>query len=270
MKIVQSGVEAREAVHVLLLREFRSIGPADVVVLKGGVNLRLFYGSERYSEDIDLDADFEWRSEIRRTIGRIFDDRRFHGALRRLGLRGLDPGEGVNKDTETVFRYKFGIIGRGDVRYPTKVEVSFRDRHHADRWDLEKIGAPFLEWYLESPSPLRIARYDRHAAVRQKLSALVGRTHVQARDVFDLHVLGFRGADNWLVPQLLDQIETAALKAARDRALEISFGEFEGQVIEFLSDNVRDRLGNEMAWEDIRLEVAEAVESAIYAKENGR
>jgi hypothetical protein len=268
MKIVQSGVEAREAVHVLLLRELRSIGPADVVVLKGGVNLRLFYGSERYSEDMDLDAEPQWRSEIRNRIGRIFDDRGFHTALRRLGLRGLDPGEGVNKDTETVFRYKFGILGRGEVRYPTKVEVSYRARHPADRWGLEEIGRSVLEAYVEPPNPLRIARYDRQAAVRQKLSALVGRTHVQARDVFDLHALEFRGPESSLVPHLVRHVEADDLRAALDRALEISFSEYEGQVVEFLSNDARDRLGTEMAWEEIRLGVAEAVESAIHAKED--
>ena len=34
-------------------------------------------------------------------------------SLKALRLRGLDSGEGVNKDIDTLFRYKFQMIGRG-------------------------------------------------------------------------------------------------------------------------------------------------------------
>ena len=40
-------------------------------------------------------------------------NRGFQLSLKALGLRGRDSGEGVNKNTDTVIRYKFRIIGRG-------------------------------------------------------------------------------------------------------------------------------------------------------------
>lgn len=263
MRIVHSGVEAREAVHVLLLRELQSRVPAGAATLKGGVNLRLFFGSMRYSEDMDLDGQPESRRPIRDAIAGIFEDRRFHASLQKLGLRGLDPGEGVNKDTRTVFRYKFGIIGRGEVRYPTKVEVSFRPRHAADEWVGEPIGSSFVEAYLEPKVSFRVAHYDREAAVRQKLSALAGRKHVQARDVFDLHALGLRESDGPLIGHLAEQVDETELGAAIERALGIGFAEYDSQVVEFLSDTARDRLGTREAWDEIRLEVVQAVESAV-------
>lgn len=263
MKIVQSDVEAREAVHVLLLRELQNIGSGDAVTLKGGVNLRLFFGSVRYSEDMDLDGNLEWAPAIRNTISGIFDSRPFHSSLLALGLRGLDSGEGVNKDTDTVFRYKFRIIGRGDVRYPTKVEVSFRPRHEADNATVEPVPPGFVSGYLEPGVSLHVAHYDQLAAVRQKVDALVGRTHVQARDVFDLRVLGLNAPDSPLVDHLIDQVDPGELEAARDRALGISFEEYDGQVVEFLAEDARDKYGSTEAWDEIRLEVVQAIESAI-------
>jgi len=266
MKIVQSNVEAREAVHVLLLRELQRVGSGNAVVLKGGVNLRLFFGSVRYSEDMDLDGRPEWSHAIRSTVAGIFDSRRFQASLRELGLRGLDPGEGVNKDTETVFRYKFGIIGRGEVTYPTKVEVSFRTPDAADQSVLEPVGDGFTSAYLGGGQSLAVEHYDRPAAVRQKIGALVGRKHVQARDVFDLRVLGLSAPGSPLVDHLAAHVDARSLQSARDRTLEISFGEYDGQVVEFLSDDVRGELGTPSAWDQIRLEVAEAIESAMDAE----
>jgi len=40
-------------------------------------------------------------------------NRGFQLSLKALGLRGLDSGEAVNKNTDTLFRYKFRITGRG-------------------------------------------------------------------------------------------------------------------------------------------------------------
>lgn len=117
----------RELVHLLILQELAEARPQGGVIVKGGVNLRLFFESRRYSEDMDLDGHPDGSDEIRRCITRLFDDRDFTRRVQAFGIRELDPGQGPNKDTETTFRYKFGVFGGGGVRYPTKVEVSFRE-----------------------------------------------------------------------------------------------------------------------------------------------
>ena len=52
MKIL-SPVAAREAVHLLILKEFATLYDGDAVVLKGGVNLRAFLASGLADKTLD-------------------------------------------------------------------------------------------------------------------------------------------------------------------------------------------------------------------------
>lgn len=263
-----SAVAAREVVHLLILRTLAGIGGGDAVVVKGGVNLRLFFGSVRYSEDIDLDGEADASQAIRSAIKGIFSDRAFFRVLQRIGIRGLDPGEGPNKDTETTFRYKFNVILPGDVRHPTKVEVSFRDRFAGD---LSVVEVP--DERVLSPchvEPLAVRHYVRDAAVRQKISALGGRREAQARDVFDLHVLVGRYQNRYAseptLTFLAESLEQDGLMKAHKRALDITYEEFKGQVVEFLAEDARSRYGAEGAWDELRLEAATLVEEVLKRK----
>src|SRR5260370_32602256 len=120
-------VAVREAVHVHLLHELvRRVDPT-LVRLKGGVNLRLFFGSARYSEDLDLDSDSRARPALRREVGRVLHDAAFLRRLAVLGIRGIEARPGPNKDTETTLRYKARVVSQGGVPLPTKVEVSYRN-----------------------------------------------------------------------------------------------------------------------------------------------
>ena len=120
-------VSAREVVHLLILEEIARVLDREAVALKGGVNLRLFFGSVRYSEDMDLDGAPASSEAIRSTIKGIFRDRSFAKRLRELGIRGLDPGQGANKDSETTFRYKFGVLVNiaDQIRYTTFMKQDY-------------------------------------------------------------------------------------------------------------------------------------------------
>lgn len=50
-----TSLQIREAFHLEFLRSFGRKLAADRYCLKGGVNLRLFFRSIRYSEDMDID-----------------------------------------------------------------------------------------------------------------------------------------------------------------------------------------------------------------------
>lgn len=260
-----SPVAAREAVHLLILRELSKVSGGDAVIVKGGVNLRLSFGSVRYSEDIDLDGEPEASDVIRGCIKGIFKDRMFVRELHRVGIRALDPGEGPNKDSATTFRYKFGVILPGDVRHPTKVEVSFRDRHVGDE---SVLGVPdeavFARYGIQ---PVAVRRYVRKAAARQKIDALGGRREAQARDVFDLHVLTPGNTNEDFLGFLAEGLSRDRLSEANRRALTITFSEYEGQVLEFLAEDARSRYGTEGAWDEIRLETATLLEEVIRRKE---
>lgn len=260
-----SSVAAREAVHLLILEELAKVHADEAVVLKGGVNLRLFFGSVRYSEDMDLDGSQEASQAIRSCIKGVFQDRAFAKRLESLGIRDLDPGEGPNKDSETTFRFKFGVVLPGNIRHPTKVEVSFRDRYGGDRSVVEKPAESVVAPYGLEPVPIR--HYPHEAAVRQKIDALGGRREAQARDVFDLHLLVGEDRNADLLEFLSGGLAKDRLEEAYKRALEITFKEYEGQVIEFLSEDARVRYGTEDAWDSVRLEVATLVEEVVKRKE---
>lgn len=254
-----SGTQAREATHLLILERLVSLHDGRVVTLKGGVNLRMFFGSPRYSEDIDLDGAGDRSREIRGCIKAVFDDRDLRGVLRKLGIRGLDPGEGPNKDTATTFRYKFGVLMPGRIRYPTKIEVSFRDPYPDDPVVVGEPGADIADRYGIISGP-RVPHYDRQAAVRQKIDALGGRRAVQARDVFDLDHLLRQGMPGTLETFLAEGLSAHHLAIAHDRALEITYEEYEGQVLEFLEPEVRSEYGRPAAWDEMCLRVADLIE----------
>lgn len=254
--------QTREAVHVLLLRELLGVRRGEAIVLKGGVNLRLFHGSPRYSEDIDLDGDPEARLALRERIRSFFEDPGVIRAMKGLGLRGLDPKEGPNKDTLTTFRYKFHVLGGGRVGYPTKIEVSFREPHPGDDHRFERPEPGVYRPYLGEDADLRVPHYTRPAAVRQKLDALAGRSEVQARDVFDLAVLVPRGrpVDPDLLEFLAENMDEQDLVKAHDRAFALDYAHYEGQVVEFLRTEERDRYHDPGVWETLQLRVSSLVD----------
>jgi hypothetical protein len=265
-----SPTQAREAVHVLLLRELQEVKDARAVILKGGVNLRLFHGSPRYSEDMDLDGDPEARLAIRSTVRGIFDNREFARSLTRVGLRGVDPKEGPNKDTETTFRYKFHVLAPGNQSYGTKVEVSFRPRNESDSHELAEPDPERVARYLPSEEHLIVQRYGRDAALRQKIEALAGRTRIEARDIFDIHML--LAAQDSREPALLDflaeNIDSRTLSLAYERALELNYREYESLVVRFLENEAREEYRSPERWDVLRLETAALIED-VQARKQG-
>ncbi len=258
-----SAATAREAVHIFLLKRLESLRERGRIVVKGGVNLRLFFGSPRYSEDIDFDGEPSASVAIKDAICGMFEDRTTIQELRKLGIRSLDPGEGPNKDTETTYRHKFGVVTGGDVRYPTKVEVSFRGRYDGDEILTSQPSPDVVSPYLGENFSLVLSHYGRNAAVRQKVLALAGRQFVQARDVYDLNVLAPSGQALEAVRFLAHTVDDEILQRAHDRALEISYDEYRGQVVEFLPESVRADHELNMVWDEMRLTAATLVEAAI-------
>jgi predicted nucleotidyltransferase component of viral defense system len=260
-----SPVAARELVHLLILRELVGVRRGTGVAAKGGVNLRLFFGSVRYSEDMDLDGTMEASAAIRNRLKGLFDDREFTRRLQRFRIRGLDPGEGPNKDTQTTFRYKFGVMAGGGVRYPTKVEVSFRKRHEADQAVLETPSSGILDGY--GVDAFEVRHYVREAAVRQKIEALGGRREALARDVFDIHVLVPDAPTEPLLAFLARALRRERLEQAHARALAISYSEYKGQVFEFVGDEARSQYAMEGVWDEMRLGVAALIEGVLKRQE---
>src|ERR1700691_5565215 len=100
-------------------------------VLKGGANLRYFFDSVRYSEDIDLDIDGIAPWTLTEKVDAILESPTIDAVLRSGGLaieHFTKP-----KQTETPRRWKVAIVvaGRGET-VRTKIELSHRngERRH--------------------------------------------------------------------------------------------------------------------------------------------
>lgn len=220
-------------------------------VLKGGANLRYFFASPRYSEDIDLDLTdpVPWSLEDQ-----------VEGALTSPALRSLLASGGLSlsdhssaKQTETTHRWKIGIGAPGGSR-PVRSKIEFSARGGGGSHALAFLPESVVEPYALRPPAVQ--HYDAESAVAQKVEALAGRALAQARDVFDLELLLRRGAT---IPA---SVKPTVLAAAVERALEQDYAAFRDQVLPFLEPGAAELIASPAAWEQIQTFVAGKLEAA--------
>ena len=225
------------------------------VALKGGCNMRFFFGSVRYSHDMDLD------------IGRRVEPHALRERMTRLlagpALSAALAAEGVElgavsapKQTETTQRWKAELVvrARRSISLHTKIEFSRRpttEEALLEAVDPAIVGAHRL-------LPVLVRHYPLETALRQKVRALVGRATVQARDVFDLAVLLTRAGGR------LDALraDRATLPQAIERALDVSFDDYRGQVVAYLHPDHAEQYGSRDAWNALQMQLVSALEKA--------
>ena len=237
--------KAIECFHIAFLAALRTKVPPDRYVLKGGANLRYFYGSQRYSEDIDLDVAAQASPSLERQVD---------SALKIVGPIIKTTGITIDmeairkpKQTDTTRRWKVSLEVRGfDAQIRTKIE--FSKRNGETRYALEAVPTEIVRPYgLAQP---RVQRYLPPAAIKQKVLALALRTETQARDVFDLDLL-FRGF-TWQPDDVPADVRANAATAA----LSLTFSVFTDQVLPFLDSEVA-ALYDEYAWDSMQARVIE-------------
>jgi len=218
-------------------------------VLKGGANLRYFFGSVRYSEDIDLDLTRPLPADLERKVDGILDSPPLALLLRAGGLEV--SGFTAPKQTETTRRWTVSVAGSGEeVR--AKIEFSGRDNdggYRLDRFPTEVSGRYGL------PAPT-VQHYGIEAATVQKVRALAGRSETQARDVFDLDLLLRRRA---ISP---GEADANLLTEAAERAFELPFDAYRDQVLAYLEPDVLELYDGAEAWERMQTTVAGQLEAA--------
>jgi predicted nucleotidyltransferase component of viral defense system len=220
-------------------------------VLKGGANLRYFFASQRYSEDIDLDL----IRPVPRGLENQVDAALSSPALRSLlAIGDLTLAEYTSaKQTETTHRWKIGIQAPGRSG-PVRSKVEFSNRDGEGGYALSFLPDAVVEPYaLRPPS---VQHYDAAAATAQKVAALAGRPQTQARDVFDLELLLRRR------PLAQGSLDAALLEAAAERALEQDYAAFRDQVLPFLEPGATELIASPGAWEQIQTFVADRLEAA--------
>lgn len=160
------------------------------------------------------------------------------------------------------------LVAQGGVPLPTKLEVSFRPGCEDDVVLEEAADALVVGRYLDRGElPLIVPHYPQLPAVRQKIAALALRTQVQARDVFDLFAPTQGAMDRLDLALLRRNLADTTLQEAPSRALEITYEEYAGKVLEFL--DASDRVMWAQRWDEQRVFVADLAE-AILGLPGGR
>ncbi|HEX5660157.1 MAG TPA: nucleotidyl transferase AbiEii/AbiGii toxin family protein [Polyangiales bacterium] len=224
-----------------------------LIALKGGSNLRFFFGSVRYSEDIDLDVVVIAKDTLKKKVERVLQSPAVTAPLKTHKLTVVETTS--PKQTETTQRWKVGLRRDGEtLAIRTKVEFSRRD--NIDGAAFEATDRELLRPY--GLTPVLASHYTIEAAIRQKIHALAARTEPQARDVFDLSLLLAR-TDAAKVA--LDAAAKKWLEAAVDNAMSISFDEYTSKVVAFLEPGHTEVYAERSAWNAMQEDVITRLES---------
>jgi predicted nucleotidyltransferase component of viral defense system len=234
--------QQREIFHFLFLKKLLKISDQRLFVLKGGVNLRFFFSSPRYSEDMDLDVLAGSVPTLRKNGYRILEDLAFRRSLQPFGIADIilsDPDKA--KHTNTTQRFNLHLINIAGESYPTKVEFSRRTSE--DDYILEPIHPKVARLSRSLSFPCQ--HYTPLSMVSQKLKALANRAHPQTRDVFDLYVLWLGG---YLSLPCEISLSEAELLNATENIFSFSYEDYRGQVLEYLEPQQRDEFEGEVVW----------------------
>lgn len=227
-------VEVIEYFHLVFLQVLPARLDQSHYVLKGGANLRYFFGSHRYSEDIDLDAVEMDSWTLQTRVDKALDSPAMHLLLRNEGL----ALESITKpkQTETTQRWKMFLSVSGRDR-PIRTKIEFSHRGDDPRRVLEPVSDRVVARYALRPPAL--LHYKDEAAIEQKIGALALRSHTQARDLFDLELL----IRKYPAAIRHGQVKAKTVQAAIERAMELPFAAFRDQVMPFLDRQAADLYG---------------------------
>ena len=254
-------LQIREVFHLEFLRWFGRKLEADCYALKGGVNLRLFFKSIRYSEDMDIDITKVSVQKVKKTVMEILSIRGFSDSLKSFGIeRIVSPDLTKAKQTETTQRFKIHLLTSGGEDLFTKIEFSRRGLKGAAV--VEPVSSAILRAY--KMAPLLVPHYDAASAVGQKIHALAQRTVLQARDVFDLFVLSSQceGSKRSKI-----EVGRTILKTAHDHIFLVEFPRFRDTVVAYLGAEDQKAYSSAAIWDEIKLKTAHFLEEFKHENE---
>lgn len=251
MTQASEGAKLIEFLHLAFLQVLPTRLPVTEYVVKGGANLRLFFDSQRRSQDIDLDyvgSEF-WRAEER--VDSVLASRAFTDLLRLQGVELVDLAK--TKQTDTTRRWKFAVQG-GGAWLNSKIEFSARGNTDPE------VGFDIARSDIGRATGLRAVRANHYlapAATRQKIHVLAERKQTEPRDVFDLDLLVSKYPD---VVRPGDIALELAGKAS-DAAFAIPFEAYEELVVEYLEDEFVEIYDRREVWDEMVTRVAEFLET---------
>jgi len=240
-----------EVFHLAFLQVFLIGVRKERCILKGGANLRYFFNSVRYSNDIDLDVSAPKDWQLEQAVDAVLASAALSRILQAAGV-GIEPDSiSKPKQTATTRRWRLGLIDpseRGSSVIRTTIEFSAREDGSDDQ-EFTPVPASVVRPYgLIAPT---VMHYRLSAALEQKVAALAERSQTKARDVFDLDML-FRLRDTEAEPRVLSAPKA---EEAAERGLALTDEDFEVQVMPFLDDEMAAIYAGR--WTEMRESVAE-------------
>lgn len=259
--MVCNSLQLREIFHLEFLRRLgRTIKPGKYA-LKGGANLRFFFGSLRYSEDMDFDVkeiEVLFLSDI---VMKIIAASSFRDCLMPFGIESIRAPD-IAKSKQTFITQRFKIHLQTEAGEDLFTKVEFSRRGFTGRAIVQPLSSGVLRNY--GFAPLLASHYDADSAAIQKVKALAGRRVLQARDVFDLFMLSSRKIDVKLEKNTVKKVD---LERAYENVFQVNYEQFRDTVVSYLSSEDQESFGSEEVFDAIRIKTAEFIEE--MGRENG-
>jgi hypothetical protein len=241
-----------EVFHLILLSHLGRKLDKQKWALKGGCNLRFFFRSPRYSDDMDLDVQGIPVDVLREKVNSILSGRPFKTILEVRGISIEHVTE--HKQTDTTQRWKFGLMVPGfEQPVPTKIEFSRRGLEAGSVF--EPISPEIARLY--ELSPVMANHYPAAVVWHQKVGAILSRATPQARDIFDLHLLLMTGLKS--VTALIGDVKFD-VSQIKESVLAVDFGQFKSQVVSYLELELQPQYDSEEIWDAMRWRIIEALE----------
>ena len=250
--------QLREVFHFSFLDRLLKISDPGMYVLKDGVNLRFFFHSPRYSEDMDLDVLAGSVDTLRKNGYKILRDGAFKRSLLTYGIADIEVNDPAKaKQTKTTQRFRFGLITTANQRLPTKVEFSRRS-NLVDNHIKEMVDPEIARQYHRLS--YRCNHYPGEDAVFQKIQALAGRPVTQARDVFDLSLLHAGGYTSSIKSN--KNLTKELREKASEALISLTYDDYKGHVVEFIDTDNREHYDSPSAWEQLQETILELLDYA--------
>lgn len=249
-----NSLQLRELFHLEFLRWLDRKIKAESYALKGGSNLRFFFNSIRYSEDMDLDIKGVEVYALKDIVMKILQDPSFQDIFKPFGIeRVVPPDIGRAKQTEATQRFKIHLITSAGEDLFTKIE--FSRRGFRGKVVVQPVSAVISRAYMLPP--LLAPHYDVESAILHKIGALADRSEVQARDIFDLYILNSQCKPSEVKGNALS---LGKIDKAYKNIFEISFEQFRDTVISYLSPDDQRVYDSPSLWDEIKLRVTNFID----------
>lgn len=229
-----------ERFHLIFLNHLGQKLDKKLHALKGGCNLRFFFKSIRYSEDIDIDVKIIAAPTLETKVDHILNGQPLNIILAANQIRI----ENISKPKQTNTTQCWKIIlnsTNSSLTINTKIEFSRRGLGGVISFD--SIDPVIISTH--GIQPFYANHYQGKTALEQKVAALIGRNQTQARDIFDINLLLSQNA-------IMDLKKyKSKIDIAINNALSVTYEDYLGQVVAYLEPTHQQLYRDKMMWEKI-------------------